>query len=102
MSDDTNTTSREEPTIMPGEETQYAITPDERADLDNWFSYHAPTPETIPVFEAIRDAGHDMAEKVMALVPPSPDRTVAIRHIRDAVMNANAALACYPEGFPRS
>lgn len=79
----------------------FGITDEEMADLDNWFTYHAPTPDQVPVFEALRDAGHSMAEKIMALVPPSPDRTVAIRHVREAVMNANAALACYPEGLPR-
>ena len=76
----------------------YGITDDDVADLDNWFTYHAPTPEQIPAFEAIRDAGYEMAEKIMALVPPSADRSVALRKVREAVMNANAALACYPEG----
>lgn len=79
----------------------YGITDEEMADLDNWFTYHPPTPEQVPVFEALRDAGHEFAEKIMALVPASPDRTVAIRHVREAVMNANASLACYPEGKPR-
>lgn len=90
-----------EPTIQPGEEQAYAITPEERADLDNWFTYHPPTAESIPTFEALRDAGHQFAETICALVPPSPDRSVAIRNVREAVMNANASLACYPEGKPR-
>ena len=79
----------------------FDLTPQEQADLDNWFTYHPPTQEQIPVFEALRDAGHEFAEKIMALVPNSPDRSVAIRHVRDAVMCANASLACYPEGMPR-
>lgn len=79
----------------------YGLTEADVAELDNWFTYHAPTPEQVPVFEAIRDAGYQMAEKIMSLVPASPDRTVAIRNVREAVMNANASLACYPEGKSR-
>lgn len=77
------------------------VSAQERDDLDNWFRYHPPTPEQVPVFEKIRDAGYAFAETIMANVPASPDRTVAVRHIREAVMNANASLACYPEGLSR-
>lgn len=80
---------------------EFGLTEQERADLDNWFRYHPPAPEQIPAFQAIRDAGYQMAEVIMERVPASPDRTVAIRHIRDAVMNANASLACYPDGLDR-
>lgn len=76
------------------------VTDKDQVDLDLWFTYHPPTPQQIPIYEAIRDAGYQMAEKILAIVPPSPDRTVAIRHVREAVMNANAALACYPDGMP--
>lgn len=85
----------------PVEARDFGLTDIDMANLDNWFSYHPPRPEQVPVFEAIRDAGHEMAEKIMSLVPNSPDRTVAIRHVREAVMAANASLACYPNGVPR-
>ena len=90
-----------EPTIASVIDDDFDVSPQERADLDNWFRYHPPTPEQVPVFEAIRDAGYQMAETIIATVPASPDRTVAVRHIREAVMNANASLACYPEGLNR-
>ena len=80
---------------------EFDISAAEKADLDLWFTYHPPTPEQVPAFQTIRDAGYQFAETVMANVPASPDRTVAIRNIREAVMNANASLACYPEGLPR-
>lgn len=89
------------PTISDADADEFGLSDEERADLDNWFVYHPPSPEQVPTFEAIRDAGYQMAETIMQQVPPSPDRTVAIRHIRDAVMNANASLACYPEGLSR-
>jgi hypothetical protein len=77
------------------------ITEEEQAELDLWFTYHPPTPEQAPIFQTLRDAGHQFAQTIIENVPPSPDRTVAIRHVREAVMNANASLACYPEGKGR-
>lgn len=88
-------------TVSDADREHYGITEAEQADLDNWFTYHPPGPEQVPAFEALRDAGHVFAETIMALVPASPDRTVAVRHVREAVMNANAALACYPKGLPK-
>lgn len=85
----------------PVQAREFGLTEADIADLDNWFTYHPPAPEQVPVFTAIRDAGHSMAETICALVPPSPDRSAAIRHIREAVMSANASLACYPEGSNR-
>jgi len=97
----TSTTPTPNPTTpMEVDPDEFGLTDDERRDLDNWFTYHPPTQEQVPVFMALRDAGHQFAETIMTLVPNSPDRTVAIRHVRDAVMAANASLACYPDGMP--
>ena len=64
------------------------------AVLDNWFTYHAPTPDLPAKYEAIRAAGKALAEVIVANAPPSADQTAAIRKVREAVMTANAALAC--------
>ena len=45
-------------------------------------------------YEAIRAAGREFARVVVALTPPSADQTTAVRTIREAVMWANAAIAC--------
>lgn len=72
-----------------------AITP---ADLDNWFSYHPPKDsEQVKAYERIRDAGYAFAEVLLAETPPGPDQSAAIRKVREAVMVANAAVACAPE-----
>lgn len=81
------------------------------AQLDNWFTYHAPTDETAPKYAAVRDAemaciasitqthyevGGDvrqvydeinrvtrrMAEIIDAQAPDSADKTAAIRCVR--------------------
>ncbi len=67
--------------------------------LDNWFSYHSPAdspdPEAITEsYQALREAGKRFAEEVARRTPPSADQSDSIRKIREAVMTANAALAC--------
>ena len=66
-------------------------------ELDHWFRYHAPTPEQLKAYEVIRASAKMFAEDVNANVPDSADKTVAIRKIREAVMAANLAIACYVE-----
>lgn len=62
--------------------------------LENWFTYHSPTPEQLPKYEAIREAGHTLALVIVANTPSSADQTDAIRKVREAVMTANASIAC--------
>lgn len=62
--------------------------------LMNWFTYHAPTPEQLPKYEAIRNAALEFAEVVSLYTPVCADQTAALRKIREAVMTANASIAC--------
>lgn len=62
--------------------------------LINWFAYHPPQPEDIPKYNAIREAALDFAKVIEKNTPPSADQTAALRKIREAVMTANAAIAC--------
>ncbi len=62
--------------------------------IKNWFTYHSPKTEDIPAFTAIREHGLLLAKVILENTPASADQTVAIRHVREAVMNANAAIAC--------
>lgn len=66
----------------------------ELAQIDNWFTHHPPTTAQVEQYQRIRDEGHRFAAILTALIPPCPDRTVAIRKVREAVMTANAAIAC--------
>lgn len=73
------------------------ITP---ADLDRWFTYHNPAdhPDGLEVavarYERLRRAGRELAAAILADTPPGPDQSAAIRKVREAVMTANAAVAC--------
>lgn len=66
------------------------------ADIDNWFRYHPPTPSQRERYEALRDAAKTFAQQVLVLTPAGADQSAAIRKIREAVMTANAAIACEP------
>lgn len=66
-----------------------------QAELSNWFSYHAPTPEQLVQYGEIRTAAKVFAEVINRHVPAGADKTAAMRKLRDTVMAANAAIACH-------
>lgn len=63
-------------------------------ELHNWFTYHAPEPHQIAKYQAIRESALAFAWTVLNNTPSCADQTAAIRKIREAVMTANAAIAC--------
>lgn len=62
-------------------------------EIENWFTYHAPKPDQIPRYEAIRQAGRTFAYAIADNCPTCADTRAAVRKIREAVMTANAAIA---------
>lgn len=67
---------------------------DETPDtVDRIFTYHPATEEQRPKYKAIRDSAKELARVILDSCPPSPDRTAAIRKLREAVMTANASIA---------
>lgn len=62
--------------------------------LQNWFTYHKPTEADIPKYLAVREAALSFARVIDANCPDGADKTAAIRKVREAVMTANAAIAC--------
>lgn len=71
---------------MPG------VTPD---DVNHWFTYHPPANESQKAnYKKLREAGREFAQTILACTPSCPDQTVAVRKVREAVMVANAAIAC--------
>lgn len=62
--------------------------------IENWFTYHAPSSDDLVAYEKLRNAAKDFAKAINDLVPESADKTAAIRKVREATMTANAAIAC--------
>ncbi len=63
-------------------------------ELQHWFTYHAPTDEQRIQYKTIRNAALTFALVILRNTPFSPDQSVAIRKVREAVMAANASIAC--------
>lgn len=66
-----------------------------QADLDNWFSYHAPRPEQVQTYNDIRNKAKELVELFNSVVPDCADKTAAVRHLRETVTAMNLTIACY-------
>ncbi len=64
-----------------------------RDDIEKLFTYQPPTPEMQEHFEAVARACEVACRVLVEHVPTSADRTLAIQHLVDARMRANAAIA---------
>lgn len=62
-------------------------------DLEHMFTHHAPTPEKLEQYRELRTAAKGFAAAIVAHTPPGADQSAALRHVREAVMTANAAIA---------
>lgn len=62
-------------------------------DVEELFSYHAPTADQPVRYEAIRSAAKTFATALLANTVPCADQTAAVRKLRECVMTANASIA---------
>lgn len=60
--------------------------------INDMFEYHPWTPDKVNCGTAVRKALADAVAVIVNNVPPGPDRTVAIRKIREARMDCNSAI----------
>lgn len=74
---------------------KYELSPEEEENLNNLFTYHAPTGEQTERYRLINEAALNLARVVMENTPRCADQSAAIRKIREARMTANAAIACF-------
>lgn len=64
------------------------------ARVENWFTYHAPVGDQTAAYQELREAGKSLALAICRLTPQGADQSAALRKVREAVMTANAAIAC--------
>jgi len=62
--------------------------------IDNAFIYHAPKGDQVERYQSIRDKGKDLALHIASNCPYSIERDEAIKKLREAIMWANASIAC--------
>jgi len=68
------------------------LTPEIEAAIDDMFEYHPWDAEQRARGAEVRRTLADAVIVIIQNVPPGPDRTVAIRKIREARMDANSAI----------
>ena len=71
----------------------YAISEENKKRIENNFMYHAPKPGQAERYESIRAFAKDFAEHLMTSCPASRELSLALTHLEEAVMQANAAIA---------
>lgn len=60
--------------------------------IHDMFDYHAWDQDQKERGEIVRNALASAVKAIIAAAPPSPDRSAAIRKIREARMDANSAI----------
>ena len=64
-------------------------------EIENWFTYHPPTLAQMVAYGRIRTAAKSFAVTLNCVVPAGADKSAAFRLLREAVMTANAGIACH-------
>jgi hypothetical protein len=67
-------------------------------ELKHRFTYHTPTGKQPEWYATIRAEALKFAELVNELCPDSREKSLAITHLEDSVMWANASIARNPNG----
>jgi len=62
--------------------------------IKNQFTYHSPKASQIPKYVQLREKGCELALLINELCPPSDMKHEAVKKVREAIMWANAAIAC--------
>lgn len=63
------------------------------AELETRFTYHPPKGDQAERYELIRSWAHELAKTIERKVPDSREKSLAITHVEQAVMWANAGIA---------
>jgi hypothetical protein len=63
------------------------------ADLENRFTYHPPQNGQAEQYQLIRAQAHNLALILNQQCPDSREKSLAITHLEDTVMWANASIA---------
>lgn len=71
----------------------YTPTTQTEKQLRTSFTYHAPKDDQPARYEAIRAKAKEFAELIVTTTPPSREQSLAMTHLEEAVMWANASIA---------
>lgn len=68
------------------------LTPEIEKTVDDMFEYHPWNEEQTRRGKNVREVLARAVKVIIACAPPCPDRTVAIRKLREARMDVNSAI----------
>lgn len=63
------------------------------AQIENWFTYHAPKGDQQERYQIIRSAAKNFALVIAANTVKSADQTAALRLLRECAMTVNQGIA---------
>lgn len=63
-------------------------------ELDNRFRYHRPDAEAIAKHADVTESTLALAKKLRDICPEGRNLAIALTHLEDVRMRANAAIAC--------
>ena len=69
-----------------------SLTPEVEASVDDAFEYHKWDQDQVEQGKRIRAILAEAVKVIVRDVPPSPDRSAAIRKLREARMDCNSAI----------
>lgn len=61
--------------------------------INNDFVYHAPHGDQLERYAALREAGRQLAIRIVESTPISREQSLALTNLEQAIMFANAAIA---------
>lgn len=61
--------------------------------IEDMFTYHAPTADQIPKYETVRAAAKEFARVICENSPASADQSAALRLLRQCVYSVNGSIA---------
>lgn len=64
-----------------------------KAQIDNVFVYHAPKGDQVERYAALREGARQFALQLQDMVPESREKSLALTHLQEVMMWANAGIA---------
>jgi len=62
-------------------------------EIQKRFTYHTPDNEQRLKYDELRSGGKGLAFLIVELTPESREQSLALTHLEEAIMQANAAIA---------
>ncbi len=77
----------------PPAAVKYPLDDKTLSELNERFEYHAPKVDQVPRYNAIRAKARELALLIVTSSPKSREQALALTHIDEAMLFANAAIA---------